>query len=101
MKTITVNKRSQVVKQLLDMARQEDLLLRSEDGDEFMLVAVDDFDWEIAQQRANKKLMRFLDDRFRKARKQKGTPLDEVARRLGVELENAKVPRRKTGTHPR
>ena len=89
------------MKQLLEMALKEDLLLRTPEGHEFMLLAVDDFDHELAKQRANEKLMSFLDKRYRQARKEKGIPIEEVAHELGLSSNNAKISRRKTGTHSR
>jgi hypothetical protein len=55
--------------------------VRTADGSEFMLTAVDDFDEEIAIARRNTKLMAFLDER---ARQTKTIPLDEVKRELGI-----------------
>jgi len=49
-----------------------------------------DFDYEIAQQRRNKKLMAFLDKRFREARREKGIPLEEVERQLGLAPRKAR-----------
>jgi len=101
MKTITINKRSRVMNLLLEMARQEDLLLRTSEGDEFMLLVIDDFEHEVVKQRANKKLMSFLDNRFRQGRQEKGIPLEEVARKLGLVSNDAKIPRRQAGSHSR
>jgi hypothetical protein len=101
MKTVPVSKRSRVMKQLLAMARRQDLVLRTPEGDEFMLVLVDDFDYELAKQRANEKLMNFLDERFREARQEKCIPLEQVKRELGLKSDDTKVSRRKAGPHPR
>jgi hypothetical protein len=69
------------VAHLLEQARDDDLILRMADGTEFLLVAVDDFDQEIARTRNNPRLMALLESRA----KQKATiPLDEVKRRLGL-----------------
>ena len=38
-------------------ARHDDLIVRLADGSEFLLVAIDDFDREIARTRANPRLM--------------------------------------------
>ena len=81
MKTISVPKQSREINELLAQARQEDLLVRTADGAEFMLMAIDDFDEEIARTRQNGKLMAFLEER---ARQQKTVPLDEVKRQLGL-----------------
>lgn len=46
---------------LIAQAKQEDLLIKLNDGSQFMLCIVDDFDVEISQTRKNKKLMQYLD----------------------------------------
>jgi len=80
MRTVTITGGSSEIKALLDQARDEDLIVRLEDGSEFMLSAVDDFDHEIAQTRRNEKLMALLDQR---ARQRQTIPLDKVKRELG------------------
>jgi len=80
MKTIDLTP-SDDVADLLDQARQDDLVVRLADGSEFLLVAVDDFDREVARSRANPKLMALLDAR---ASSTSSIPLDEVKRRLGL-----------------
>ena len=82
MKVVDVPSEAAEVNKLLDEARDEDLMLRAEDGSEFMLVAADDFDLEIQRTRANKKLMELLD---RRAREPATIPLEEVKRKLGLE----------------
>jgi hypothetical protein len=48
---------------LLEEARREDLLLRLDDGTEFFLSVVDDFDREVARTRQNAKLLALLEER--------------------------------------
>jgi hypothetical protein len=55
---------------------------RGTDGSEFLLVAVDDFDVEIARTRQNKKLMTLLEER---ARQPATVSLDEVKRQLSLQ----------------
>jgi uncharacterized protein (DUF1501 family) len=81
MKTITISAEATEVNALLEQARQEDLLVRAADGSEFMLVAVEGFDQEIARTRQNSRLMDLLDER---ARQTETVPLDEVKRQLGL-----------------
>jgi hypothetical protein len=81
MKTIDFAPAPPDVARLLDEARNDDLIVRLPDGSEFLLVAIDDFDQEIARTRNNPRLMALLDVRA----KETGTvPLDEVKRRLGM-----------------
>lgn len=80
MKTVEIPDQAKEVNALLELARQEDILLRSADGSEFMLTAVDDFDHEIAATRRNEKLMALLDARSKDPVR---FSLDEVRRQLG------------------
>jgi hypothetical protein len=101
MKTVTVTNRSREMKTVLRLAKKEAVVVRTPDGDEFMLSWIDDFDHEIAAQRRNQKLMAFLDRRFRQARQEQGIPLKEVERSLGLDSRGAKGSRRKARSNPR
>lgn len=84
MRTIAIRRCSQELQRILKTARKRDVILRSAEGDEGILALIDDFDYELAAQRRNKKLMAFLKERFRRARKEERVPLEEVRRRLGL-----------------
>jgi hypothetical protein len=99
MKTVTVPTQSKTLNALLKQARQTNVLLRSESGEQFVLAKVssaqafyvgdsDDFDEEIKLTRANKKLMKFLDQRGEQAKKGKLIPIGEVEKRLGLKKRN-------------
>jgi hypothetical protein len=81
MKTIDFAPASPDVADLLDQARNDDLIIRLPDGSEFLLVAIDDFDQEIDRTRNNPRLMALLEAR---AKQTTTVPLDEVKRRLGM-----------------
>ena len=81
MKTITVSPQAAEVNAILAQARQEDILVRTTDGAEYMLTAVDDFDEEIVRTRRSEKLMALLDQR---AKQTKTMPLEDVKRQLGL-----------------
>jgi hypothetical protein len=81
MKIIAIPAQATEVNALLEQARRQDLLLRSADGTEFMVTAVEDFDHELARTRQNAKLMALLDERAKQSRT---IPLDEVKRQLGL-----------------
>ena len=66
---------------LLDQARQEDVLVQTGDGTEFVVTVVDEFDQEVARTRQNAKLMALLDGR---AKQTQTVPLHEVKRQLGL-----------------
>lgn len=82
MKIIDVPNESTDIRAILEQARREDLIVRSSDGSEFLLTAVDEFDRELGLTRRNEKLMDFLEQR---ARQTQTVPLDEVKRQLGLE----------------
>ena len=82
MKEITISPAQEEISTLLECARDEDILLRTQDGSEFLLTAVDDFEQEVARTRNNKELMALLDER----RKNKASiPWEEVKLELGLE----------------
>ncbi len=81
MKTVAIPSQAAEVNALLAQARDEDVLVQTADGSEFVLTAVDEFDQEIARTRQNAKLMALLDER---AKQTQTVPLDEVKRQLGL-----------------
>jgi hypothetical protein len=81
MKIIELTNASPGIAKLLDQARGDDIVVRMADGSEFLLVAVDDFDREIARTRANPRLMALLESR---AKQTTTVSLEEAKRRLGL-----------------
>lgn len=81
MKTIKVPKQSKTLNAMLRRARKENVILRSPEGDEFILAEIDDFNREIELTRQNKRLMRLLDSR---ARQKAVISLAEAKRQLGL-----------------
>jgi hypothetical protein len=81
MKTVKVPAGSSEINDLLDKAGHEDIVVRTADGRKFMVVAIDDFDLEVARTRRNKKLLALLDAR---AKTTETIPLVEAKRRLGL-----------------
>jgi hypothetical protein len=82
MKAVTITGDSGEIRALLEQARDEDVIVRMDDGSEFLLSAVDDFDHEIARTRRSEKLTALLDERAGQTRT---IPLEEVRRRLGFD----------------
>ena len=82
MRSITVSPRARTLTALLKQAEEEDLILRTEDGRQFVLAEIDYFDREIELTRENDDLMRLLNSRGR----EKATiSMDEAKTRLGVD----------------
>lgn len=63
MKTLDLRQRSVDVRELLAWALTESVLIRSEDGHEFILESADDFDREVAELGNSDTFMRFLAER--------------------------------------
>ncbi len=68
--------------ELLDLAGQENLILRTPDGREFVLAEVDDFEREVALVRQQPELMAFLQERSRRDRTYSA---EEVRQALGLD----------------
>jgi len=81
MKTIELTHASPDVASLLDQARVDDIVVRMADGSEFLLVAIDAFDREIARTCANPWLMALLEVRAKQAAT---VTLKEAKRSLGL-----------------
>jgi hypothetical protein len=65
MKLVTVPERAREINSLLDQAREENLVLESADGSQFILAEIDDLDREVELARQNVELMELLDQRGR------------------------------------
>ena len=63
MKTIGLTEGALNPEGVLGMASQENVILRMEDGREFVLAEVDSFDREVELTQKNQELMNFLDER--------------------------------------
>lgn len=81
MKTVTISPRARSVRALLIQATQDNLILRSPDGREFILAEIDDFDREVELTRQNKALLKLLDAR---SNPKKRISLVEARRQLGL-----------------
>jgi hypothetical protein len=63
MKAINVSKTSPTLRELLELAGEHNVLLRTAEGRQFVLAEIDDFAEEVAKVTNNKALMRLLDKR--------------------------------------
>jgi hypothetical protein len=81
MRTVNIDKQDRALNALLKRARNENLILRSSEGNEFILAEIDDFNREIQLTRQNKSLMRLLSTR---ARQKTTISLAETKKRLGI-----------------
>ncbi|MGH8558480.1 MAG: hypothetical protein ACRESZ_13660 [Methylococcales bacterium] len=82
MKTIELlSEAAPSLKELLELADQESLLLKTPDGREFILSEVDDFSQEIEQIRNNPEMMKFLAQR---SQGKERFNLEQVKQKLGL-----------------
>ena len=81
MRTVILGADRPSLTDLLKLAREETVLVRTESGEEFLIAEVEDFDHEIALTRQNAELMALLE-----ARSHEGAyiTLAEVRKRLGL-----------------
>ena len=81
MKTVELTTIAPALAELLDLAGEETLLLKTPEGREFVLAEVDDLDTEIALIRQNEELMTLLAER---SREKKTYTLEQVREQLGL-----------------
>lgn len=79
MKTIDLAAGAPPLPEILKLAGQEDLVLRTADGRSFVLSEIDDLDEEVALVRKNAALMQLLEER---SREKTTFSLNEVRERL-------------------
>ncbi len=82
MKTIAISQDAKEILELLNQARQENLIVQSPDGSEFILAEIDFFDHEIELTRQNKALMTLLEQR---AKQDRTISLEEAKSLLGID----------------
>src|SRR5215470_15160832 len=79
MKTIDLSHEQPSIGDLLQWAVADPVLIRNQDGQEFVLEAVDAFEREVAELSRNEHFMSFLAERAKEPGK---TSLEEIDRRL-------------------
>jgi hypothetical protein len=91
MKAIDLTKSAPTLNQVLQLAGEENVVLRTPEGRQFVLAEIDDFADEVARVGQNNDLMKLLDERSRETTT---VPLEQVRDRL---KRSAKV---RSGTKP-
>jgi hypothetical protein len=82
MKTVNVSIKEKTINSLLKKAERGGLILRSPEGQEFILAEISDFNREIELTRQNKALMRLLDTRGKQTKTVKTA---ELKKQLGLD----------------
>jgi hypothetical protein len=81
MKIIELNESDLLLDELLELARQETVILRKAGSEDFVLAPVDEFALEVELLRNNEEFMAYLDELF----KQEATiPFEDVEKELGL-----------------
>ena len=75
MKTIKVTENSLNLEAILNLASEENILLETLEGRDFVLAEIDNFDREVELIRQHQELMNFLDER---SREQKTLTLNSI-----------------------
>jgi ribose 1,5-bisphosphokinase PhnN len=79
MKTLDLGVQRLTIDELLQAAETEVVLVRSEDGNEFLLEAADGFERKVADLASSEKFLSFLAERLKE---RGGVSIDEIAQRL-------------------
>jgi len=82
MKTVNIPAQAKTVTSLLKKAQRGGLILRSPEGQEFILAEIDDFNREIELTRQNKALMKLLDVRGKQTKTVRSS---EMRKQLGLD----------------
>jgi hypothetical protein len=82
MKTIELATAVPSLPELLDLASEDNVILRTADGREYLLAEVDEFEREVALVRQNQELMELLD---RRSQPGKTYTLEETRKILGID----------------
>ena len=82
MRTVNVSAKEKTINSLLRKAQRGALILRSPEGEEFILAEISDFNREIELTRQNKTLMKLLDARGKQTKTFK---VPEVKKQIGLD----------------
>ena len=83
MKTVNLEAEKLDLEAVIQLARQEPVVLLTADGREFVLAAADDFEQEVETLRGSQAFQRFLDERSQSAPR---IPLAEIEAEIEQEL---------------
>ncbi len=81
MRTVDLATELPTLQEILELAGEENIILRTPDGREFVLAEVDDFDEEVQLVRRHQDLMEFLDQRSQETNT---LTLAQVREKLGL-----------------
>lgn len=83
MKTVNLEEEKMNLKEVINLARKEPVLLLTPDGEEFFISEADDFEKEVETLRRSTAFQRFLDERSECKHR---VPLEEIEKEIEKEL---------------
>jgi len=83
MKTVNLEKEKMNLKEVINLARKEPVLLLTPDGEEFFISEADDFEKEVEILRRSTAFQKFLDER---AECKHRIPLEDIEKEIEKEL---------------
>ena len=83
MKMVDLGKEKPDIEEVINLAREEPVLLVTSDGKEFLISEVDDFERQVEALRGSHAFQRFLDERSEHTH---GTPLEEIEAEIEKEV---------------
>ncbi|ODS30839.1 MAG: hypothetical protein SCARUB_04049 [Candidatus Scalindua rubra] len=83
MKTVNLEKEKMNLKEVINLARKEPVLLLTPDGEEFFISEADDFEKEVEILRGSTAFQKFLDER---AECKHRIPLEDIEKEIEKEL---------------
>ncbi len=83
MKTINLEEEKLNLKEVINLAQKETVLLLTSDGKEFFISEADDYEKEVEMLRSSHAFQKFLDDRSMCKRR---IPLEEIEKEIEKEL---------------
>jgi hypothetical protein len=81
MKTIELTPDAPSLRELVELADQENIIIRTPEGRQFVLAGLDDFDVEVEQLKKSDEFLAFLDQR---SRERGTTSIEQLRRELGI-----------------
>jgi hypothetical protein len=88
MKTVNLEKEKLDLKEVINLARKEPILLLTSDGKEFFISEADDFEKEVEMLRGSKSFQKFLDERSLCKHR---IPLEDIVKEIEKELSEQKT----------
>ena len=81
MKTIELTADAPSLHEAVELADEENVIIKTPQGKRFILAELDDFDLEVEQLKNSKEFMAFLDER---SKKRGTTSIEELRKELGL-----------------